>query len=131
MDMYDMLTSEHDRRICEFESYKGFIAGFEAAQRWIPVEEEMPEQNKAVNVIVLSTTTGKQCRTIAYFIPEKTILAADFLEDDAEDLEVYDENIDDYWVKEGWFEYQTEAETHWFISDKVTHWLPIPKLPTK
>ncbi len=112
-------------------SHMSFIAGYEAAQRWIPVEREKPKANTIVLIIAI-TETGKRYRTVAYFIPTKTVLADDFLESgyDSEDLQEYDDELDEYWVKEGWFEYQTVAEIHWHISDKITHWLPIPKLPS-
>lgn len=112
-------------------SHMSFIAGYESAQRWIPVEREKPKANTIVLIIAI-TETGKRYRTVAYFIPTKTVLADDFLESgyDSEDLQEYDDELDEYWVKEGWFEYQTVAEIHWHISDKITHWLPIPKLPS-
>lgn len=112
-------------------SHMSFIAGYEAAQRWIPVEREKPKASTIVLIIAI-TETGKRYRTVAYFIPTKTVLADDFLESgyDSEDLQEYDDELDEYWVKEGWFEYQTVAEIHWHISDKITHWLPIPKLPS-
>ena len=112
-------------------SHMSFIAGYEAAQGWIPVEREKPKANTIVLIIAI-TETGKRYRTVAYFIPTKTVLADDFLESgyDSEDLQEYDAELDEYWVKEGWFEYQTVAEIHWHISDKITHWLPIPKLPS-
>lgn len=112
-------------------SHMSFIAGYEAAQRWIPVEREKPKANTIVLIIAI-TETGKRYRTVAYFIPTKTVLADDFLESGyySEDLQEYDDELDEYWVKEGWFEYQTVAEIHWHISDKITHWLPIPKLPS-
>lgn len=112
-------------------SHMSFIAGYEASQRWIPVEREKPKANTIVLIIAI-TETGKRYRTVAYFIPTKTVLADDFLESgyDSEDLQEYDDELDEYWVKEGWFEYQTVAEIHWHISDKITHWLPIPKLPS-
>lgn len=112
-------------------SHMSFIAGYEAAQMWIPVEREKPKANTIVLIIAI-TETGKRYRTVAYFIPTKTVLADDFLESgyDSEDLQEYDDELDEYWVKEGWFEYQTVAEIHWHISDKITHWLPIPKLPS-
>lgn len=112
-------------------SHMSFIAGYEAAQRWIPVEREKPKANTIVLIIAI-TETGKRYRTVAYFIPTKTVLADAFLESgyDSEDLQEYDDELDEYWVKEGWFEYQTVAEIHWHISDKITHWLPIPKLPS-
>lgn len=108
-----------------------FIAGYEAAQQWIPVTPEtMPKTKEAVNVIAV-TDNGKRYRTIAYFIPEKTVLASGFFDDCCGDLEVYDEEIDEYWVAEGWFEWQSVSEIHYHISDRITHYLPIPKLPTE
>ena len=111
-------------------SHMSFIAGYEAAQQWIPVTPETrPKAREAVNIIAV-TDNGKRYRTIAYFIPEKTVLASGFFDDCCGDLEVYDEEIDEYWVAEGWFEWQSVSEIHYHISDRITHYLPIPKLPT-
>ena len=37
------------------EAYDGFIAGVEFAQRWIPIEEELPEEGKIVLMKTLSS----------------------------------------------------------------------------
>ena len=30
---------------------------------------------------------------------------------------------------EGWYEWNEHEEVHWFVSDEVTHWMPIPPPP--
>ena len=46
----DLIIDEEERYYKDFQKYDGFKAGAEFAQRWIPVEEELPE--KLVQVIV-------------------------------------------------------------------------------
>ena len=101
-----------------------FKAGVEFAQRWIPVEEELPKKLKIV--LVLCNNNGKIHTTTAQFVPPKSVLASDFLDDDSsEECAEYDEEIDDYYVISGWWEYQTEVDINWKISSEVTHWRPI------
>ena len=101
-----------------------FKSGVSFAQRWIPVEEELPEKLKMV--FVKCNNNGKIYTTTAQFVPEKTVLASDFLDDDSsEDCSEYDEEIDDYYVISGWWEYQTEVDINWKISSEITHWRPI------
>ena len=71
------------------ETESAFIAGFEAAQKWITVEDELPKESRFV--FVLSDVGDAY---VTYFLG-------------------------------GVF---TPVHP---IRFKITHWLPIPKLPTK
>ena len=69
--------------------FDAFIAGYEAAKKWISVEEELPQNITTVLVC------GNSMRTTALF-------------------------------QDGFFYPDFEV-----VGNIVTHWLPIPKLPTK
>lgn len=101
-----------------------FRAGVEFAQRFIPIEEEMPPAREEV-IVTCENVSGKKYITLAQFIPEMTVLASDFLDDDAEECSVYNEEKDEYYVIEGWWECQSEADINWKISNKVVSWRPI------
>lgn len=101
-----------------------FRAGVEFAQRFIPIEEEMPPARKEV-IVTCENVSGKKYITLAQFIPEMTVLSSEFLEDDAEDCSVYNKEKDEYYVIEGWWEYQSEADINLKISNKVVSWRPI------
>lgn len=92
--------------------------------RWISVDEEKPKSQKIVCIKVMDRH-GKEHTSLAQYVPPKTVLASDFMLEDDSECEEYDEVIDDYYVIEGWWEYQYEAETHWYIRDKVTHYREI------
>ena len=92
--------------------------------RWIPVDEEKPKSQKIVWIKVINRH-GKEHTLLAQYVPPKTVLASDFMLEDDSECDEYDEVIDDYYVIEGWWEYQYEAETNWYIRDTVTHYREI------
>jgi hypothetical protein len=47
----NLVLDEEERYYKDFQKYDGFKAGVEFAQRWIPVEEEKPENMKSVLVM--------------------------------------------------------------------------------
>jgi hypothetical protein len=102
----------------------GFNSGVEFAQRFIPIEEDTPPAREKV-IVLCENVGGKKYITLAQFIPSMTVLASDFLDDDAEDCSVYNKEKDEYYVIEGWWEYQSEADINWKISNKVVSWRPI------
>lgn len=100
--------------------------GVEFAQRWIPVDEELPEPLVKVFVKILSVN-NKEFVITAQYVPPRTVLAEDFLDPDYSDLELedYDKENDIFYVVEGWWEHTYEADVNYMISDKVTSWRPI------
>jgi hypothetical protein len=77
------------------------IAELEAAQRWIPVEERLPEFNKVVAVIDMSDKDSHLCN-----VYETAIL-----------VEVRGDTRFGFIGHSGW------------DSSDVTHWMPLPELP--
>jgi hypothetical protein len=77
------------------------IAGLEAAQRWIPVSERLPEFNKVVAVIDMSDKDSHLCN-----VYETAIL-----------VEVRGDTRFVFIGHSGW------------DSSDVTHWMPLPELP--
>jgi hypothetical protein len=41
----------------------------------------------------------------------------------------YSEEKDEYYLLEGWYEWNQEEETHYRVSDPVSHWMPLPNVP--
>ena len=117
------LQSENNAYVAGIEV--GVLLGVNLAEQWIDVNDELPESLKQVLVKCMSDY-GKSYVTMAKFVKGKTVLSEDFLDPDCCDsCQEYDESIDDYYVIEGWFEYQTEVDINWKISSNVTHWRPI------
>ena len=93
---------------------------------WVSVKEGLPEPLRQVLTIVKyehGTTI-----VMAEYVPPKTVLAEDFVNEECgEGLDEYDEEKDCYWTKEGWFEWQHEAEIHYLICGDVIYWQPLPQ----
>jgi hypothetical protein len=77
------------------------VAELEAAQRWIPVSERLPEFNKVVAVIDMSDKDSHLCN-----VYETAML-----------VEVRGDTRFGFIGHSGW------------DSSDVTHWMPLPKLP--
>lgn len=95
---------------------------------WISVNERMPEAKQRVLAFYTNEYEKSRIETACY-IPPRTVLVEDFLSEDAEGCEEYDEEKDCYWVVEGWWESSLESDENWMITNKVTHWMPLPKAP--
>jgi len=95
---------------------------------WIPVTTRLPEKELSV-LVSLKSERGRTYITTACHIPEKTVLEEDFMHEDFHEDGIYDEEKDCYWTNSGWYEQQTSPEVNWKLSDKVTHWMPLPEPP--
>lgn len=70
-------------------------------------------------------------QTMAEYIPARTVLFEDYMDDDycGDDFGDYDEENDCYWTREGWYEWQSETDVNYFLTAKVTHWMPLFERP--
>ncbi len=91
--------------------------------RWRSVGEELPEANVAV--LVFAKGAGEyQVVLRAYYAPKFTV------EDDNQyEAAEYCEEKDEYFLCEGWYEYNEFDEVNWMVCESVTHWQPLPELP--
>ena len=91
---------------------------------WIKCSERMPKSGMPVIAFVQRLEGKPWTRRIrAMYVAKGTLEAAD-----TEDGE-YDEERDAYFVAPGWYENNEFEETHWSVSDSVTHWMPLPDPP--
>lgn len=95
---------------------------------WIKTSELMPESEQRV-LGFYTNEYGRSRIETAVYIPPRTVKAEDFLSEDAEGCDEYDEESDIYWVTEGWFESSWESDTNWKLNQTITHWMPLPKIP--
>jgi len=125
------LTDEEKAYSGEHDCVGYLLSGLERVReenRWIPVSERLPESLQPVFAKV--KTNGKIFITAAQYVAPKTVLASNFLDDEyREGAEEYDEEIDDYWVVEGWWENSIEADVNWKLSGEVIAWRPLPAAP--
>lgn len=95
---------------------------------WIEIKDRLPEAEKRVLGFYTNACNMPRIDIVQY-IPAKTVLASDFLSEDAEGCSEYDEEIDEYYVVEGWWESSWESETNWKITEEITHWMALPEIP--
>jgi len=96
---------------------------------WTSVNEQMPETNTRVIGFWKNVYDKNQTSCVKYIAPN-SVLAEDFLDSEfSEGFAEYDEEKDCYWTPEGFYESNYETDVNFFISEKVTHWMPLPKTP--
>jgi hypothetical protein len=127
-EMIDALTARDaairaESADAERDALKAQVVELEARLQgagWISVEERLPESERFVlaNVEKLS-------------LPIRAFYAApSSVEGSCEDeISIFDEVADCYWLPAGWYETNEYEEVNWFVHGKVTHWMPLPKAP--
>lgn len=98
---------------------------------WIPIEEAQPKPRQRVYVVCETAYTGGVVRfqTMAEYIPYMTVKEEDYMDESYAGDGDYNEDEDEYYTPEGFYEWQSEPDTNWKISAKVTHWMPLIALP--
>ncbi|MFA5659127.1 MAG: DUF551 domain-containing protein [Oscillospiraceae bacterium] len=127
-DIDDITWESLDAIIQRLAAYEDTGLEPDKIPQWIPTSEKLPEAKQRV-LAYYKNQCGKSRIEIACYIPPETILADDFLSDEAEGCDEYDEKNDCYWVKEGWFEDSWESDTNWGITPKILYWMPLSQPP--
>lgn len=94
---------------------------------WISIEDQKPKARQRVYVTCLNAK--KRYQTMAEYVPYMEVPEEDFMADDYWGDGDYSEEKDEFFTPEGFYEYQFEAEEHYKIHNKVTHWMPLLELP--
>lgn len=95
---------------------------------WINIEERKPEKLRRV-LVAFKNSYGKIFITIAEYVPPKEVLAEDFLSEDCDNFQEYDEEKDCYWTPSGFYEWTHEGDINYFLSEKINFWTELPQLP--
>jgi len=121
---YQVLANEIERLRGENRLILDALGMEKYRVRWRPAYGvEMPLSN----VPVLAVVQERQKRLVV----RATYIKAGQVEADLDyDQAEYDEEADTYWLNPGWYEHNLVEETHWQITDPVTHWAPLPGLPS-
>lgn len=99
---------------------------------WISIEEDKPKPQQRVYIVCECPKYNGgffKFQTMAEYIPYMTIKTEDYMSDDYEYEGDYNVEEDEYYTKEGFYEWQSESDIHWKITNKVTHWMPLMPLP--
>ncbi|NQZ74645.1 MAG: DUF551 domain-containing protein [Ekhidna sp.] len=98
---------------------------------WIKIEDELPHVLQIVYVVCVAENSQRRYNyeTMAVYIPYMTVKADDFMIEEYSYESDYNEEEDEFYTREGFYEWQSVADIHWMITDKVTHWRPRIKLP--
>lgn len=100
-------------------------------QKWISVKDRLPEPEQEVFVCVRSKISNYSYVCCAMHVPENWYRQSSDFCWDFECCDEYDEEQDDYIVKQGWYEsiHNWDDYSVVEIEDIVTHWMPIPVPP--
>lgn len=102
--------------------------------RWIPVTEKLPETNKPVQITFREYIEYSKkyrygvCKAV--YVPEHHIKTDDMWSYcDNDELSIYDESEDEFYVKSGWYEVIEHGEeySNIYISCDITAWKPLPE----
>lgn len=128
-EVLDQVRWERDVALSQLEEL-----GYGFARRiWMPVEIELPENEKEVEITYFYDILEERVyRTARAFHEDGTMpvtesgLCWDNF-DFEEDGFVYDEKIDSYLIPEGWWEAVTFANESMWIENEVIAWKPLTK----
>lgn len=92
---------------------------------WRETQIEFPKPEVAVIAFGLNRyNKGRRIR--AFYAPRWTVEGS--IEDECEASE-YNEEDDNYYLREGWYETNEHEDVHWMVDFPVTHWMPLPAPP--
>ncbi len=100
---------------------------------WISVKDALPENEVGVLVCVERNHISNKYRFImkAFYENGKYKFDESDYNWNTYDCE-YDDEIDEYIIPKGWYEYPEYQEEFFMIDgerDVVTHWMPLPEMP--
>lgn len=94
---------------------------------WISVEERLPENDRSVLVIQETGYENNRVTIVAKYARKFQLES----NGETDDFDEYSEDHDAYFCPEGWYENQFNWEEYSaiYITEKVTHWMELPKKP--
>lgn len=98
---------------------------------WISVKDRLPEPEQVVLAFCEVKPNGGKHQCIGFYVPDNWPSEQSDFNWEYECYGDYCEEIDDYFVKEGWYEriYNWDDYSAVGIGNFVTHWMPLPEPP--
>ena len=95
------------------------------APQWVKVADKLPPAEVPV-IAYFVNSHGKHRRIKAFFAPRFTVETSV----DNDWYECHETGDDDNaYLPEGWYESNEFEDTHWHVTDTITHWMPLPLPP--
>jgi hypothetical protein len=95
--------------------------------QWIPVADRKPSDGKPVLIHCITEQLKRPIVLRAVWYDRYTEEAGD----DEFEAGEYCEEKDEYFVREGWYEFNQYEGVHWAVGEEVTHWAEIPLPPVE
>lgn len=97
------------------------------APQWVKVSDKLPPAEVMVLAYFVNEF-GKHRRIKAFYAPRFTV-------ETSVDNDWYEHNEagddDNAYLPEGWYESNEFEDTHWHVTNIVTHWMALPLPPTE
>lgn len=98
---------------------------------WVSVEDRLPEAE--TDVLIACDRNGYRFTCPAIYEDGKMLRQDSIWNwNDIESYDSYDEELDDYYIPEGWWEnrqFNTDDVYNNPVDCSVTHWMPLPDAP--
>ncbi len=106
-------------------------AALREKQRWIPVEDRLPKPE--IDVLIVCNRNGYRFVTPAIYEDGKMLTQdSGWNWCDIDCYGLYDEDVDDYYIPEGWWEsrkFNPDDVYNNPVDCTVTHWMSFPEAP--
>jgi hypothetical protein len=115
----------------EITSRMLYSLGYRKQSEWISVDEKLPKSG--VHCILccdMKRIDGTHSQYVCDgYLAERLTIKAHYADDDC--ATEYNEEDDEYYLKEGWYEVIKNWDDYnsIVIDDTVTHWMPLPEPP--
>lgn len=100
---------------------------YDSAFHWEKATDIKPKSGKIVLICCVTEQLRRPIILRAVWYDRFT----EVVSDDEYEAGEYCEEKDEYFLREGWYEFNQYDDVHWAVSEEVTHWAKIPLPPVE